>query len=467
MAALALRLRLLLLLLLAGSKAQAIRPSFSWDFLGNMTFIHTCNESGLFNDEALDAVVKFPFVTIEKGQGFNDGTGRFAEQKIVEQLAAVKQRNPAISTVFYMNSVLDWYFYEMHKEFLAHPAWWLYDSQSGKPVRCGGDRNFDPPKGGMLAFDHAKPEVRAWWGGVCATAVASGVVDGCFSDSSQPGSHGTGKHLNASGNALYEKGKVETMSAVTKKFEGTAGKPFKGSTGVLIGKKPDQQGINAFQIEFFGPSEASIHELQAGVKQGYLIEAHTHVVDDTGCKSPKMESVVAAFLIGAGEDCYFGSGLWISNGTLDVTQRWCPPLFERPLGEPAADAVKDEAGVYTRNFSSGTKVFFNSRTNTGQVWWHGDPPPPAPPVPSMQCGAGESSLLKDSTFSGHDVATNITADAEGCCALCTAAVACVQWSWHPHAKGKWSPKMCHLHGASAVVKHARSIHSAHGQSISL
>ena len=38
-----------------------------------MTFFHACNESGLFSSEALDTIVKFPMVTIEKGQGFNDG----------------------------------------------------------------------------------------------------------------------------------------------------------------------------------------------------------------------------------------------------------------------------------------------------------------------------------------------------------------------------------------------------------
>jgi len=79
--------------------AAAIRPKFSWDTLGNMTFIHTCNESGLFSDAALDTITKFPFVTVEKGQGFNDGTGRYAEEKIAEQLGAVKKRDPAISTV--------------------------------------------------------------------------------------------------------------------------------------------------------------------------------------------------------------------------------------------------------------------------------------------------------------------------------------------------------------------------------
>ena len=97
------------------------------------------------------------------------------------------------------------------------------------------------------------------------------------------------------------------MSAVTAEFGGTAGKPYDGSTGVLIGKKSDQEGINAYQIEFFAPTEGSIQELIAGVQKGWLVEAHTHVVDEKGCEDPKLVDVLAAFLIGAGENSYFGS----------------------------------------------------------------------------------------------------------------------------------------------------------------
>lgn len=407
----------------------------------------------------MDTIVKFPFVTVEKGQGFNDGTGRFAEEKIVEQLAAVKARDPTISTVFYMNSVLDWYFYKMHQDYESHPTWWLYDSFTHQPVRCGGDPHFNPPKNGMLAFDHAKPEVGAWWQGVCTAAVQSGSVDGCFSDSSQNNTHGTDKHLNASDTLAFEKGKIETMSTVTAQFGGTAGKPYTGSTGVLIGKKSDQQGINAYQIEFFEPNEGSILELMAGVQQGYLVEAHTHTVDDTGCASNLMEGVVAAFLIGAGEDCYFGSGTWISSGTLDVTQRWCPPLFEKPLGKPMADAVKDSNGVYTRTFASGTKVAFDTATNKGQVWWGGVAPPAPPSPPSIPCGACSSSLLHDSTFAGDDIAANVTTSTRDCCALCAAQAACVQWAWHPQPKGKFPANCCHLHGGDSKLEYSKSITS--------
>ena len=101
------------ILLLHGESCEGMRPTFSWDTLGNMTFFHGCNESGLFSDAAMETISKFPFVTIEKGQGFDDGSphctadgGQCAEDKILAQIRAVKARNPRAATILYMNSVL-------------------------------------------------------------------------------------------------------------------------------------------------------------------------------------------------------------------------------------------------------------------------------------------------------------------------------------------------------------------------
>ena len=93
-------------------------PLHSWDTLSSMSFFHACNESGLWSERALDTITKFPFVTVEKGQAFNapcpeGSTAPCAEPKIVSQLKAIKDRNSSITTVFYMNSVLSWYFYHM------------------------------------------------------------------------------------------------------------------------------------------------------------------------------------------------------------------------------------------------------------------------------------------------------------------------------------------------------------------
>merc|ERR1711998_398223 len=107
--------------------------------------------------------------------------------------------------------------------------------------------------------------------------------------------------------AAFEAGKVATMSAVTAAFGGKAGEAYNGSTGVLIGKKSYQEGINAYQIEFFGANEDSIKELQAGAAKGWLVQAHVGVNDPgTLCGCDCMNDAVAAFLIGAGDYSFYG-----------------------------------------------------------------------------------------------------------------------------------------------------------------
>ena len=97
---------------------------------------------------------------------------------------------------------------------------------------------------------------------------------------------------------------------------------------------------------------------------------------NTGC--PAMEDAAATFLIGAGENSYFGSGSWIiadgtgneeRGGLNDVQTRWCPELFEKPLGKPLALGKKGSDGVWRRSFSSGTKVTFDGATGKGSITW--------------------------------------------------------------------------------------------------
>ena len=110
--------------------------------------------------------------------------------------------------------------------------------------------------------------------------------------------------------------------------------------------------------------------LQAGVAQGYLVQAHAAIYTNAslyGCKD--MEDVAAAFLIGAGDYSYFGSGAWISPGIEDIEQRWCPPLFDRALGQPITNGTKDSLGIWRRNFASGTAVSFDPSTNKGEILW--------------------------------------------------------------------------------------------------
>ena len=147
---------------------------------------------------------------------------------------------------------------------------------------------------------------------------------------------------------------------------------------------------------------------------------------------------------------------WIATGLEDIQNRWCPALFERPLGPPIGNATKGADGIYRRNFTSGTFVTFNTQTNEGHIQWAGDAPapapaptpaPPAPPGPALdaQCGAP----MRDTGVSGFDVA-NMTSvsDAEACCKLCEHNPSCAIWAWH----GEQTPPECHIHSDKATLR---------------
>jgi hypothetical protein len=172
---------------------------------------------------------------------------------------------------------------------------------------------------------------------------------------------------------------------------------------------------------------------------------------------------LAAFLIGAGKNSYYGTGSWIIADLSDVQNRWCPNMFERPLGPPLANATKDASGVYHRNFSSGTYVSFDTNANKGQIHWAGGAPTPAPsapapapsapaptptptppgPRPAPICGT----LLPNTGIKYHDVANaTVVPDPASCCDLCDADTSCFMWAWHGEQGGE-----CHLHANNAVI----------------
>jgi hypothetical protein len=62
----------------------------------------------------------------------------------------------------------------------------------------------------------------------------------------------------------------------------------------------------------------------------------------TGCSGAACESHIAAFLVGAGEDAYWGQGGWPGwvlpgRRRAGAANRWMPQYFEKPLGAPLAD----------------------------------------------------------------------------------------------------------------------------------
>lgn len=74
---------------------------------------------------------------------------------------------------------------------------------------------------------------------------------------------------------------------------------------------------------------------------------------------------LACFLVGAGENCYFGYswGWLLEYGWFD----WYPE-FDKPLGPPLGDAIRN-GWTYQREFEHAS-VFVDVENRTAQIDWH-------------------------------------------------------------------------------------------------
>ena len=341
---------------------RAAWPRFAWDTLP--VYVHMCNRTGTtaapFSDDALAFLARFPMVTVEKGQGEDaNETGTFAEDRILAAARAVKAAAPASHTLFYYNSVLNWEMYAMGAAFDARPAWWLRDA-AGAPVREPGDHDFPQPSEGMLIFDFAQPDVRAWWASACLNLTATGAVDGCFSD--RAGQEGfPGVELDPDAAAAYAAGHDAVHQELQAALPG----------GVLVANGKDIDGVRGRMLEDFAANEESIEELRACAATGRVCQAHAGykgAENATGCAD--ITDALAAFLIGAGERSYWGcstdtgsDGAWY----YDAWHRWNPE-YDLPLGAPTANSTK-RGDLWTRAFASGTAVTFNVTSNKGAIAW--------------------------------------------------------------------------------------------------
>ena len=129
--------------------------AFSWDTVP--VFFHTDNTTGPFTNDAIEWIANnFPMATIEKWQGAGSNhacssANCCAETREADTLRRLKQARKNISTVLYLNSLLDFPQYALHQRFLAANktywatnrskewAWWLRNETTGVPLRIHGD----------------------------------------------------------------------------------------------------------------------------------------------------------------------------------------------------------------------------------------------------------------------------------------------------------------------------------------
>ena len=279
----------------------------------------------------------------------HDIKGMDDEVGMKEFLKTVKRINPKVTTYFYLDTykaILD--MADMAAQFAKHPSWALrYDD--GTPVMT---------LDGFKVYDLSQPEVRQWWMSTCLNATKETGGDGCYADTFIP--HGIVRFkppISIEKAKLFKEGLLNMTREVQEAL---------GRDKLLIGKYADQPYVNAVQLEFFEANNESINNLSLGLANGKVMQAHVpiHTVD---CKTGDLTDYIAAFLIAAGEHSYFGCGMWYTyyNDTEALTWR---PEYDRPLGAPLGPATYKD-GLWKREFARGTKVQFDTTSNTGTISW--------------------------------------------------------------------------------------------------
>jgi hypothetical protein len=293
--------------------ANITKPPFSWDTVGGMLFIQVGNPEGTvekpLETATRDVLAKFPMVCFEKFQGKN--TPGAYEDKTAAACKAIKDVNPKLSCIMYLNTECGYTGYRMIDELYNRPEYWLKKSNGEACYQTGchngGCHSPGCPKEGLLVPDYSIPEAAKFYFEACANMTRDGPVDGCNMDRSNeldgqslfPCKGGVPK----GGNAAWDHGKLVGEINI-------ADKAYLWINN--IGTSTIVKGAFGNCIEGFGPNEKSIQTLQTLAKEGLGAKAHccrtsdSRVAVNSDCSIwDNVQDGLAAFLVGAGENAFF------------------------------------------------------------------------------------------------------------------------------------------------------------------
>jgi cephalosporin-C deacetylase-like acetyl esterase len=351
-------------------------PAFSWETVP--VAFHFGKTASLMTDEEAQFVAsRASFICLEKGHA-SEQFG-YTEEGIEREAQQLKRYNPNLKVIFYWNTFLDYPMFQAHEEYQKHPEWWL------KKL----DGALDKKKGRIKRYDLSNPEVREWWTDVAKKAVIEGSCDGVFMDAFPQITHK--RNIALWGQEKYDaiqQGLKEIIRETRKKIGEDKLIVYNG-----IRSTPSWQAgydfpdyTDAAMIEHFGEFQSTskecmlrdILEMEKACKNGKIVVFKGWpgftFTDRKAMRKPLAEKreiakknllfPLAAFLVGAQENAYFvySWGYRMDNGCLE----WYPE-FDKPLGEPLGDMVRD-GWTLSRQFKHAS-VWVNLETREADIQW--------------------------------------------------------------------------------------------------
>jgi hypothetical protein len=338
--------------------------------------------------------------TIEKWQGSqaidnaNKSVFLWEEDAMIASARKIKAANPNISVVVWFDTLLvytGWNIDAKNKTVNTtfnpdansacatghfRDAEYLYRQGSDLLLKNSSGEFALTSFGHCHAYDHSQAETRQYWTDMCLNMTDSGVVDGCGADFSATGTNRWVDHTPAkiAANMGLD---IKTATAwaaghrqMMKDTQAALGK------GLLVGKDGAELGDHVNAVIQEGAcmrrnySVNNLRNLTARARaagpaaKNWVFQCH-------GGTSALTNDTIAAFLVGAGDGHFLTTGGW--NG--GAAGHWADE-FNKPLGEPLADAIYNGTS-WSRDFKSGTHVTFTPHINshgkdmggTGTIEW--------------------------------------------------------------------------------------------------
>jgi len=356
-------------------------PEFTWDRIPLYMHIRKARS---YTDEEIAFLARFPLITFEKANGYQDHGSVEAGTLIAAR--AVKKVNPNTTILYYRNVMVHYGGYEANKELGQIPGALLQD-------RNGNTRLI---RNRVEAYDLSNADLRTWWVNSCRRMTAAPVIDGIFIDGSVKALEP--RFLAREIGAAKKKQIIDGYHLMMKQLREAIG-PDKLMIANILRARFENAGLE--YLDYFDGSylEGFFHNvggasyeeyvakgidaMQRAARQGKIIaftagfatprntsvmgidEGHATVGSDAQARAA-LTYPLAIFLICAEKYSYFRIHEGYSANENDRWMRWFPE-YDRPLGPPNGPAMKD-GFRYSRTFRHAT-VKLDIQNRTASIQW--------------------------------------------------------------------------------------------------
>eukprot|EP01084_Bolivina_argentea_P265381 449817_1 len=325
-------------------------------------------------------MASFPIATLPKFQGGPNGHIHFCnnsinmiceEDALIMALQQIKSYNNNTRTLFYLNTYLNFPYYNLSTYFYGKNEKYLLHDNNGNLVwwsKCY------PSRPNVTVFDLSQNETRNLWLSTIKYALTKypNVVDGIYADSARAKLQDDLGCYNWSQQQInqWNQGHIlliqETMNIV---------KTINPHRGIVIGNNADINGVNGRMFESFRTNDS--RALPPGNDLNVLMNDNgiriTEVHDDKcNCLNGSFQynQTLSAYLIGAYKYSYYGcsNGFGLQN---DWDEIWQNIDYYKPLGEPIMNATfNNMTRIYYREFNKGVKVWLDEQWQFPCISWN-------------------------------------------------------------------------------------------------